>query len=104
MVVAEVSQEDSSKVEVGAGVPEEMAASVAEVGRQVQESSKIATEAVEQARQTDIRINELSQAASRIGDVVKLITAIAEQTNLLPPTPTHETPPPPRPAPPLPTL
>ena len=46
-------------------------------------SSKIATEAVEQARQTDIRINELSQAASRIGDVVKLITAIAEQTNLL---------------------
>ena len=29
------------------------------------------------------RINELSQAAGRIGDVVKLITAIAEQTNLL---------------------
>jgi methyl-accepting chemotaxis protein len=56
---------------------------VAEVGRQVLESSKIAGEAVEQARQTDIRINELSQAASRIGDVVKLITAIAEQTNLL---------------------
>src|SRR5204862_1520955 len=40
-------------------------------------------EAVEQARLTDIRINELSRAASRIGDVVKLITAIAEQTNLL---------------------
>ena len=29
------------------------------------------------------RIGELSQAAGRIGDVVKLITAIAEQTNLL---------------------
>ncbi|WP_239510065.1 methyl-accepting chemotaxis protein, partial [Enterobacter cloacae] len=28
-------------------------------------------------------ISELSQAAARIGDVVKLITAIAEQTNLL---------------------
>src|SRR5262249_16939582 len=32
---------------------------------------------------TDARITELSQAANRIGDVVKLITAIAEQTNLL---------------------
>ena len=32
---------------------------------------------------TDDRISELSQAAGRIGDVIKLITAIAEQTNLL---------------------
>ena len=40
-------------------------------------------EAVAQAEKTDARINALSQAASRIGDVVKLITAIAEQTNLL---------------------
>jgi methyl-accepting chemotaxis protein len=83
MVVADASQSASSNVQTVAAASEEMATSVAEVGRQVQESSKIATEAVEQARQTDIRINELSQAASRIGDVVKLITAIAEQTNLL---------------------
>ena len=54
-----------------------------EIGRQVQELSRIAADAVKQARQTDGRINELSQAAGRIGDVVKLITAIAEQTNLL---------------------
>ena len=38
---------------------------------------------MKQAQKTDARITELSQAASRIGDVVKLITAIAEQTNLL---------------------
>ena len=38
---------------------------------------------MKQAEKTDARITELSQAASRIGDVVKLITAIAEQTNLL---------------------
>src|SRR3977135_1691679 len=54
-----------------------------EISRQVHESSKIAAEAVKQAEKTDARINELSQAAGRIGDVVKLITAIAEQTNLL---------------------
>jgi len=83
MVVADASQSASANVQTVAAASEEMAASVTEVGRQVLESSKIAGEAVEQARQTDIRINELSQAASRIGDVVKLITAIAEQTNLL---------------------
>jgi methyl-accepting chemotaxis protein len=83
MVVADASQTASANVQTVAAASEEMAASVTEVGRQVLESSKIAGEAVEQARQTDIRINELSQAASRIGDVVKLITAIAEQTNLL---------------------
>ena len=35
-------------------------------------------EAVSQAQKTDARITELSGAASRIGDVVKMITAIAE--------------------------
>ena len=39
--------------------------------------------AVTQAEVTDARINELSKAALRIGDVVNLITTIAEQTNLL---------------------
>jgi methyl-accepting chemotaxis protein len=38
---------------------------------------------VGQAVATDQRITELSEAATRIGDVVKLITSIAEQTNLL---------------------
>ncbi|WP_227818671.1 methyl-accepting chemotaxis protein, partial [Klebsiella aerogenes] len=60
-----------------------MSSSVAEIGRQVEESSKIAFEAVKQAELTDTRIAELSLAASRIGDVGKLITAIAQQTNLL---------------------
>jgi len=47
----------------------------------VQESNGIAAEAVQQAAATDQRINELSEAGARIGDVVKLITSIAEQTN-----------------------
>jgi methyl-accepting chemotaxis protein len=66
-----------------ASATEELSASVHESGRQVEESSKIAEEAVNQARQTDARIAKLSRAAQQIGDVVKLITAIAEQTNLL---------------------
>ena len=60
-----------------------MSASIAEISRQVDESNRIAGEAVEQAQITDARISELSKAAVRIGDVVSLIATIAEQTNLL---------------------
>jgi methyl-accepting chemotaxis protein len=60
-----------------------MRSSITEIGRQVHGSSPIAADAVRQAERTDARIVELSKAAGRIGDVVKLITAIAEQTNLL---------------------
>jgi methyl-accepting chemotaxis protein len=81
--VESASEQASSNVQSVASATEEMASSVGEISRQVQESSSIAGQAVEQARRTDERINELSHAASRIGDVVKLITAIAEQTNLL---------------------
>ncbi|MGZ5924374.1 MAG: methyl-accepting chemotaxis protein, partial [Rhizomicrobium sp.] len=81
--VAAASEQASANVQSVASATEEMTASVNEISRQVQESSRIAGDAVNQAQQTDARINELSQAAGRIGDVVKLITAIAEQTNLL---------------------
>ena len=82
-VVAQVSQETSANVQSVASATEEMASSISEIGRQVHDSNRIANEAVDQARQTDARINELSQAAERIGDVTKLITTIAAQTNLL---------------------
>jgi methyl-accepting chemotaxis protein len=81
--VASASEEASTNVQSVASATNELSSSVQEISRQVQESSHIADEAVRQAGKTDVRINELSQAAGRIGDVVKLITAIAEQTNLL---------------------
>ena len=81
--VASASEESSTNVQSVAAATDEMATSVNEIGRQVQESSRIANEAVTQAERTDGRISQLSQAAGRIGDVIKLITAIAEQTNLL---------------------
>ena len=81
--VASASEESTANVQSVAAATDEMAASVSEIGRQVQESSRIANDAVTQAQRTDSRISELSRAAGRIGDVVKLITAIAEQTNLL---------------------
>ena len=80
---AGASEQASSNMQSVASATEELSASVDEIGRQVQESNRIAEAAVHQAEQTDGRIGKLSRAAQEIGDVVKLITAIAEQTNLL---------------------
>src|SRR5262249_9143966 len=81
--VAVASEEASANVQSVASATEELVASVGEIGRQVQTSSRMSSEAVQQASKKDDRITMLSNAANRIGDVTKLITTIAEQTNLL---------------------
>jgi methyl-accepting chemotaxis protein len=81
--VATASDEASTNVQSVASASEEMTASVEEISRQVQTSAQIAREAVEQAAHTNHRVEQLSQAAARIGDVVDLINTIAGQTNLL---------------------
>ncbi|MBX9819749.1 methyl-accepting chemotaxis protein [Afipia birgiae] len=80
---ADASHDVSESIQSTATATEEITSSVKEIGRQVLESSRVAQVAVQQAEKTDSSIAELSQAANRIGDVVKLITAIADQTNLL---------------------
>ena len=82
-MVAAASEEASTNVQSVASATEEMTSSVNEISRQVQDSARIADEAVDQARTTTDRVSELSKAASRIGDVVELINTIAGQTNLL---------------------
>jgi methyl-accepting chemotaxis protein len=81
--VAASSQQISSHVGSVSTATEEMTNSVKEISRQVHEASSITAQAVKQAQKTDVNIGELSGAAQRIGDVVKLISAIANQTNLL---------------------
>ncbi|CCE10755.1 conserved hypothetical protein [Bradyrhizobium sp. STM 3843] len=81
--VAAASEEASTNVQSVASATEELTSSVTEISRQVQDSARMAHEAVEQARRTNERVGELSKAASRIGDVVELINTIAGQTNLL---------------------
>ncbi|MBR1228873.1 MULTISPECIES: methyl-accepting chemotaxis protein [unclassified Bradyrhizobium] len=80
---AGASETASEHVRTAAVASDELSNSIAEITRRVQESNGIAADAVKQAAATDQRINELSEAGARIGDVVKLITSIAEQTNLL---------------------
>jgi methyl-accepting chemotaxis protein len=81
--VASASEEASANVQSVASATEQLTSSVTEIGRQVQDSARMANEAVGQARSTTDRVSELSKAATRIGDVVELINTIAAQTNLL---------------------
>ncbi len=82
-MVAAASEEASTNVQAVASATEELSSSVTEISRQVQESARMANDAVDQARETNDRVGELSRAAARIGDVVELINTIAGQTNLL---------------------
>ena len=82
-MVAAASEEASTNVQAVASATEELSSSVNEISRQVQESARMANDAVDQARKTNDRVGELSRAAARIGDVVELINTIAGQTNLL---------------------
>ncbi len=81
--VAAASEQASVNVQTVASATEELSASVAEIGRQVTQSTQITTQAVDEAARTNGEIKGLAEAAQKIGDVVKLINDIAGQTNLL---------------------
>jgi methyl-accepting chemotaxis protein len=81
--VAAAAEQASVNVQTVASATEELSSSVAEIGRQVTQSSKIAGQAVDEAGRTNATVQGMSAAAQKIGDVVKLISDIASQTNLL---------------------
>ncbi|MBU8544493.1 MULTISPECIES: methyl-accepting chemotaxis protein [Roseomonadaceae] len=81
--VADASALASTNVGNVAAATEELSASISEVVRQIEASARAAREATEAAEATDATVRGLSEAASRIGDVVRLIGDIAGQTNLL---------------------
>jgi methyl-accepting chemotaxis protein len=81
--VAAASEQAAANIGAVAASAEELSASVAEIGRQVAESAEIANQAVREAEATDRSVNGLSEAAGRIGEVVRLIGDIAGRTNLL---------------------
>jgi len=81
--VAAAAEEASANVQTVAAAAEELGSSVQEIGRQVLGSADLAQTAVGEADQTQHLVQDLSQAANRIGEVVGLISNIAGQTNLL---------------------
>jgi len=82
-VVAAASEQTSANVQMVASATEELTSSIAEIGRQVAQSTEIAARAVDNARRTGDTARSLADGAQKIGDVVTLIQTIAAQTNLL---------------------
>ncbi len=79
----EGTQNATLSVQSVAGAAEELAASVAEIDRRMQDAGTIAQAAARQAEESRETMAALSRASDRIGDVLRLISDIAGQTNLL---------------------
>jgi methyl-accepting chemotaxis protein len=77
------SGDASTSVRTAAVAADELASSIAEIGRQLELTNGVVQLAVNEAKATDGEIEALAAAAQKIGDVVKLIRDIAGQTNLL---------------------
>ncbi|MBD8876248.1 methyl-accepting chemotaxis protein [Roseibium polysiphoniae] len=81
--VAAAANEASTNIQTVASATEELSSSVQEISRQVSRAMSETTVTREKAEASTASVTNLSEAAQRIGDVVKLINDIAEQTNLL---------------------
>jgi methyl-accepting chemotaxis protein len=81
--VSGAAEEASANVQTVAASTEEMTASVREIASQVAKSASVANTAAAEAARTESDVRALSEAATKIGEVVELINNIAGQTNLL---------------------
>ncbi|QUS39848.1 methyl-accepting chemotaxis protein [Tardiphaga alba] len=82
-VVSNAATQASSRVQTVAAAAEELSSSISEIARQMAQSARITTHAVESARRTDTIVRALAEGAQQIESVVELISTIAAQTNLL---------------------
>jgi methyl-accepting chemotaxis protein len=82
-IVAEALRKASGDVQTVASAAEELAASVAEISRQVTHSTTVSQRAVAEAERTNKSIESLGAATMQIEQIVGLINGIAGQTNLL---------------------
>jgi methyl-accepting chemotaxis protein len=82
-VVEAASRDATSGVQAVAVATEELTSSIKEISRQVNDSARIAGDAVRDADETTTKMHRLADAAQKIGAVVELINNIAAQTNLL---------------------
>ncbi len=81
--VVEASVVTSQNVGTVATASTELSGSIGEIARQVTVSSTLVTETKNEANSTNSSMQDLAEAASRIGEIVTLIQDIAAQTNLL---------------------
>jgi ABC-type transporter Mla subunit MlaD len=77
------ADQTSSNIQSVSFASQQLLVSISEISEQVENSAQITQKAAIEARHTNETVEGLSSAASRIGEIVKIINTIAEQTNLL---------------------
>ncbi|MDB5411839.1 MAG: methyl-accepting chemotaxis sensory transducer [Rubritepida sp.] len=82
-IARDAGDDASRNASSAAAATEELAASISEIARQMAQSTMVTRRAIEEANGTKRQVEALNVAATRIGDVVRLIADIAGQTNLL---------------------
>ncbi|MFN7709922.1 MAG: methyl-accepting chemotaxis protein [Holosporales bacterium] len=82
-MATQAADQTKGNIQGVAAASEELLGSVKEISSQTSRSSDITASAVKRAQGARETIDQLATVASRIGEVVKLISDIASQTNLL---------------------
>jgi methyl-accepting chemotaxis protein len=81
--ILQASQVAATSVENAAAATQQMSCAAAEIGHQIEMTTKVVRSAVNQVHSTSAEFSGLSTAAQKIGDVIHLIQKISGQTNLL---------------------
>lgn len=80
---ARATAEAASNMDAVAAAAQQLGASIGEIAQQTTASSNVAQKAVQEAHATSSKVNDLAEAARKIGEVVHIINDVANQTNLL---------------------
>ncbi|WP_209014979.1 methyl-accepting chemotaxis protein [Roseibium limicola] len=81
--VASAAHQSATGIQSVAGASEELFSSIQEISRQVTDAMSVVAQTSSQAADSSRNVENLTQAASKIDEVVNLINDIAGQTNLL---------------------
>jgi methyl-accepting chemotaxis protein len=81
--VAAAMEQATTNLNMVASATEQMTASVSEIAQNSEKARGITGTAVDKARETSKKVNDLGDAAQAISKVTEVITEISEQTNLL---------------------
>jgi methanogenic corrinoid protein MtbC1 len=81
--VAAAVEETSTNVGMVTSAAEAMSSTINEIARNSEKALSITEQAVAQSKNASVKVNQLGQAASEIGDVTETITDISDKTDLL---------------------
>jgi methyl-accepting chemotaxis protein len=81
--LAAAAEQTSVQSNTVAGAAEELSVSVNEISSQVVRSTQVVDTAVTEAKNAEVLVSSLVEAANKISQVTEIISAIAGQTNLL---------------------